>query len=808
MIYRHPSARNALSLAECTDWRELAPLAGALRDQGWGPRITYSRKVFVPLTQLCRDVCHYCTFAKTPRNLEKLYLTPEDVLRIARAGAAAGCKEVLFTLGDKPELRYSKAREALAKLGFDSTLSYLANVAVLVLRETGLLPHLNPGLLSAIDLARLREVAPSIGIMLESSSTRLCEAGKAHYGSPDKLPSRRIETLRLAGEARIPTTSGILIGIGESRRERVESLLALRDLAESHGHIQEIIIQNFRAKPATKMRAAPEPDMDELCWSVAVARLIFGPRMSLQAPPNLYSGDLTDLVRAGINDWGGISPITPDHVNPEAPWPHLQWLADETGHVGYRLVERLSVYPRFIEEHDRWLSEKVRGPVLRLSDGGGLARVGQWAAGSSTPADDADRQDIASTEPHPPAVLRSSTIVCLVSRILEGERACESNIAELFTARGADFDHVISQANLLRNATVGNTVTYAVVRNINYTNICLYKCGFCAFSKGKTHEALRGKPYLVGQAEIQRRVREAWERGATEVCMQGGIHPDFDGNTYLRILNAAKQAAPDIHVHAFSPLEIMHGARALNISSREFLQALKANGLGSLPGTAAEILDDDVRRKIAPDKVTTDEWLSVVKEAHRTGIPTTSTIMFGHVETYRHWARHLMRLRELQAETNGITEFVPLPFVHMEAPLYLRGRARKGPTLREAVLMHAIARLVLHPLIINVQASWTKLGPVWAQHCLNAGANDLGGTLMDESISRAAGASHGQEYSPAQMEALIRSIGREARQRTTLYGPVRAELQQRSMQSLPLVKLTAALRGSVNPSRLRQNPPR
>ena len=817
--YKRPDAAAAYRLAECQDWRELAPQAAELRDAHWGPRITYSRKVFVPLTQLCRDVCHYCTFAKTPKKLEKPYLLPEEVLAIARQGAAAGCKEVLFTLGDKPELRYRHAREALAELGFDSTLAYLEHVAGLVLKETGLLPHLNPGLLTAEDFARLRKVSPSMGIMLESASDRLCQSGMPHYGSPDKVPARRLETLRLAGEAKVPMTSGILIGIGETRAERIQSLLALRDLNDEGGQIQEVIVQNFRAKPQTKMHLAPEPDMDELCWTVAAARLILGPEMSIQVPPNLYTGDLTDLIRAGINDWGGVSPITPDHVNPEAPWPHLERLAQVTESAGFSLVERLTVYSQYIEQRDDWLSPELQGPVLRLADGAGLARVGQWSAGATMEANADDVREMSSVRPEPVEgrtlsadwslrhgsgqastssdrtelewqVVKGkrSRVAGLVDRIGQGHVPSETDIAELFTARGSDFTYLTQAANDLRAATVGDTVTYAVVRNINYTNICMYKCGFCAFSKGKAHEDLRGKPYLVEKSEIQRRVREAWGRGATEVCMQGGIHPSFTGETYLDILRAAKAAVPEMHVHAFSPLEVSHGAQTLGISLREYLDTLKANGLGSLPGTAAEILDDHVRGQLAPDKMPTAEWLHIVGEAHRAGLPTTSTIMFGHLENYTHWARHLLRLRGLQLETGGITEFVPLPFVHMEAPMYLRGKARKGPTLREAILMHAVARLVLHPLITNVQASWTKLGPEWAKKALHCGANDLGGTLMNESISRAAGASHGQEFTPQQMEALIAEAGRTPMQRSTLYKPVSEERHQAALHAAALAE--------------------
>ena len=768
------------------DWQALAPQAGALRDAAWGKQITYSRKVFVPLTQLCRDVCHYCTFAKTPSKLDKPYLTPDDVLKIAQQGAASGCKEVLFTLGDKPELRYPEAREALASMGFDSTLAYLEHVAGRVLNETGLLPHLNPGLLDAEDFARLRHVAPSMGIMLESASQRLCERGGPHFGSPDKQPERRLETLRLAGVARVPMTSGILIGIGETRLERIESLLALRELARQYGHLQEIIIQNFRAKPGTAMHDAPEPSMDELCWTVAVARLIFGPEMSLQVPPNLYSGDLTDLVRVGINDWGGVSPVTPDHVNPEAPWPHLDHLAQQTECAGFDLVERLTVYPRFIAAREEWLAPELHAPVLHLSDGAGLARTGHWSPGSTEEINDDDRRDVAMV----PAQT-ASPIARLVDRILAGHETDETETALLFTARGGDFTRICEAADALRAQVVGDTVTYAVVRNISYTNICLYKCGFCAFSKGKTHDDLRGKPYLLDRAEIQRRVREAWDRGATEVCMQGGIHPSFNGNTYLDILRAAKEAVPEIHVHAFSPLEVTHGAETLGMSLRDYLLMMKENGLGSLPGTAAEILDDEIRSQLAPDKMPTDEWLHIVGEAHRAGLPTTSTIMFGHLEGYVHWARHLLRLRKLQKETGGITEFVPLPFVHMEAPMYRRGKARKGPTLREAILMHAVARLVLHPVIRNIQVSWAKMGPLWAQRCLKSGANDLGGTLMNEFISRAAGASHGQEFSPQHMEDLIGEIGRQPMQRTTLYREAAADRHEVAKHAAPLSEIVA-----------------
>lgn len=766
---RRPDRSESHRLLAWDDWRRLAPLAAAVRDDGWGVNVSYSRKVFVPLTQLCRDVCHYCTFARTPRKLDQPYLSVDAVLDIARRGAAQGCKEVLFTLGDKPELRYGQARDALTAMGFDSTLAYLEAVARRVVDDSGLLPHLNPGLMDAGDFARLRKVAPSMGIMLETASERLCEKGGAHFGSPDKIPAARLQTMRLAGEAKVPLTTGILIGIGETRGERIDALLAIRDLHQRYGHIQEVIVQNFRAKAGTRMAHAPEPSMAELCWTIAVARLILGPQMSIQAPPNLYGGDLSELIDAGINDWGGVSPVTPDHVNPEAPWPHLDALEAATERAGYRLVERLTVYPHYIAQRDAWIDAGLHANVLRLSDAAGRARVGDWAPGATTAATSTDLRALRA------AGAPAARVQRVLDRAADGNALSECDIASLFDAHGADFIAVCEAADRVRAQVSGAQVSYVVTRNINYTNVCLHRCGFCAFSKGKAHEALRGQPYLVERDEIQRRVREAWARGATEVCMQGGIHPSFTGATYLEILRAAKEAVPTMHVHAFSPLEVTHGAQTLGLSIAGFLRELKAAGLGSLPGTAAEILDDDVRRLICPDKLDTRAWLQVLREAHAIGLPTTSTIMFGHVETYQHWARHLLHLRALQAETGGITELVPLPFVHMEAPMYLKGRARKGPTLREAILMHAVARLALHPLIANIQVSWVKLGPQWAQRALQAGANDMGGTLMNESISRAAGAAHGQEMSPREMEALIREIGRQPLQRTTLYRPASAE---------------------------------
>ena len=737
--------------------------AAARRDAAHGAVVSYSRKVFIPLTQLCRDVCHYCTFAQSPRKGRAAYLTLDEVLAIARAGAAAGCKEALFTLGDKPELRYKAARDQLSRMGYATTLEYLAEAARITFAETGLLPHLNPGLLDGDDIAVLRKVSVSQGIMLESAAGRLCARGGPHHGSPDKQPAARLETIRLAGAAGVPFTSGILIGIGETRAERVDALLALRDLHDSHGHIQEIIVQNFRPKPGTPMAAVPAPALQEYLWTVAMARLVFDPAMNIQAPPNLSPGSLLQLLAAGINDWGGVSPVTPDYVNPEAPWPELAMLAQVTQDAGKELCERLAIYPGYAREFDRWVDPGLRRAVLERIDGSGYARVDGWSPGTQAGVPAADLALIGAR-----AVPRSE-IGSILAKAQSGATLVETQIVRLFNSRGKDFSAVCEAADDLRASMNQDTVSYVVNRNINYTNICGYRCQFCAFAKGKASENLRGKPYNLSLETIQGRVREAWERGATEVCMQGGIHPDYTGATYLDICRAVKAVAPAMHVHAFSPLEVSQGARTLGISLEEFLAELKRAGLGTLPGTAAEILDDEVRAVLCPDKIKTDEWFDVMRTAHRLGVRSTSTIMFGHIDGPQHWARHLLRLRALQADTGGFTELVPLAFVHMEAPLYLKGRARRGPTFREVVLMHAVARLVLHPLIANVQTSWVKLGVEGVKACLRAGANDLGGTLMDETISRAAGATHGPEMTPEKMQDLIRSIGRRPLERTTLY---------------------------------------
>jgi FO synthase len=726
--------------------------------------VTYSPKVFLPLTKLCRDVCHYCTFAAPPKRGERAYMTIDEMLEIARAGARAGCREALFTLGDKPELRYRAAREELAALGCATTLEYVARAAEAVLEETGLLPHLNPGVLTPDDVRALRPVSASMGMMLETTSRRLSERGGPHFGSPDKLPAPRLATLEAAGREHVPFTTGILIGIGETRAERLDALLAIRASHEKHGHIQEVIVQNFRAKPGTKMAEAPEPSVEEHLWTIAAARIVLPPEVHLQAPPNLTE-DFGVLLDAGIDDWGGVSPVTIDHVNPEAPWPDVERLREATRARGLELAPRLPVYPEWLNA--AWLDARVLPHALRASDALGLAREDDWAPGEPIPV---------------PFVPRDA--LPLDSR----EELDEDGIDRLFRARGDERERIYAAADALRREVCGDDVSYVVTRNIQYTNVCYFKCGFCAFSKGKLAANLRGPAFLVPHEEIVRRVVEAWHRGATEVCLQGGIHPSFTGDYYESVVRVIKEAVPGMHVHAFSALEIWQGAATLGLPLRDYLVRLRDAGLSSLPGTAAEVLDDDVRAVICPDKITTAQWLEVHDAAHAVGLRSNNTIMYGHVDGPRNWARHLVAVREQQRRSGGFTEFVPLPFVPMEAPMYLKGRSRRGPTFGEALLMHAVGRLALHPGITNIQASWVKLGPAGVAAALRAGVNDLGGTLMNESISRAAGSEHGQEMTPEQLEALIRANGRTPRQRTTLYGDAPEQQRRASFGAPPCVE--------------------
>ena len=736
--------------------------AARRRDARTGRRVTFSPKVFLPLTMLCRDRCGYCTFAKPPARLESPYLDADAAVAIAARGADLGCREALFTLGEAPEDRYPAAADWLAAHGFATTIDYLVHVANRVLTETGLLPHANAGALGTDDLGRLRRVSPSQGMMIETLAARLGEPGGPHFGAPDKDPQRRLATLEAAGRLGIPFTTGILVGIGETRAERIEALAAIAASHREHGHVQEVIVQNFLPKAGTTMhRHRPCPE-DEYLWSVAVARIILPADVHLQAPPNL-SDDLAPLLAAGIDDWGGVSPLTVDHVNPERPWPDLDRLRAATEAAGFVLAPRLTVHPEWALDPDRWLDPAVRTAVLTASDSEGLARDTEWSPG---------RDDLV-----PPTVIASSPVAPIsgaVAEVLAGVRAGErpglEEIVTLLGARGPEVGAVAALADEMRRRIAGDEVTFVRNRNINYTNVCTFKCRFCAFSKGPLSLNLRGAPYLVGMEELQQRVVEAVECGATEVCLQGGIHPDFDGDYYVDVTRAVKEAAPSIHVHGFTALEVTEGARRLGVPLADYLVRLREAGLASLPGTAAEILDDEIRAVICPDKIDTDEWLDAHRTAHSVGLKSNVTIMHGTIEQPVHVARHLLRTRALQEETGGFTEFVPLPFVHMATPIYLQGRSRRGPTFREVVLVHAVGRIAYGDLIPNVQASWVKSGAAGARQLLQAGVNDLGGTLMDENISRAAGASHGQELDDTALHEIVEPLGRPLVQRTTLYG--------------------------------------
>ena len=751
--------------------------------------ITYSKKVFIPLTELCRDVCHYCTFAKAPKKLDAPYLEPDQVLAIAEQGKAQFVKEALFTLGEKPEMRYQVAKDHLQKLGFETTIEYLGSMSKLVYEETGLLPHLNPGNMTLLEMEKLREYSVSMGIMLESSSERLCGKGGPHFGSPDKQPATRLQTMKNAGKLRIPITTGILIGIGETIEERIQSLLDIKNLHKEYGHIQEVIIQNFIPKENTRMKKHSPASKEDLLWTLSAARIIFGKDMNIQCPPNLNSDYLDQILDCGINDWGGVSPITIDHVNPESPWPQIEQLEKITNNKGMELVERLAIYPEYIEDQS-WYDKNLHSGILELSDSSRYGRHDQWRCGESLSIPASGKHDLWVNKKSGDV---SHEIKKILDKSIHGFDLDHDEITKLFHTRGDDYHLVLNHADRLRQKINGDEVTYVITRNINYTNICKYSCHFCAFSKGKTKENLRGKPYLINNDEVADRALEAWSKGAHEVCLQGGIHPHYDGYTYIDICKAIKERVPEIHIHAFSPLEVTHGASSLGLPIDEYLQKLKEAGLSTMPGTAAEILDDAVRENICPDKLTSEEWINVIKTAHRVGIKTTSTIMFGHTEQPSDWSTHLIKLRDLQKETGGITEFIPLPYVSMESPMYKRGNSRPGPTFNEVLLMHAVSRIALNPHIKNIQASWVKLGKEGALSCLNAGVNDMGGTLMNESISRAAGSIHGQEFEANRMEEFIRNSERRPQLRNTIYEPIQSRINSEISYDLSMTYMQTFL---------------
>ncbi|MCX4787391.1 MULTISPECIES: bifunctional FO biosynthesis protein CofGH [unclassified Streptomyces] len=795
---------------------DLAASAARVRDAGLEAAgrpgvITYSRKVFIPLTRLCRDTCHYCTFVTVPGKLRRaghgMFLSPDEVLAIAREGAAMGCKEALFTLGDRPEDRWPEAREWLEAEGYDDTLAYVRAMAIRVLEETGLLPHLNPGVLTWTDLQRLKPVAPSMGMMLETTATRLwSEPGGPHHGSPDKEPAVRLRVLEDAGRSNVPFTTGILIGIGESYEERADSLFALRKTARAYHGIQEVIVQNFRAKPDTAMRGMPDVELEELAAAIAVARHILGPSARIQAPPNLVDAEYALLIGAGIDDWGGVSPLTPDHVNPERPWPHIDELAAKTAESGFTLRERLTIYPEFIQRGEPWLDPRLLPHVRALADPEtGLAREDAIPAGLPWQEPDEEFGATGRTDLHRTIdtegrtgdrredfdevygdwdALREAAAPGMVpSRIDADVRQALGQAADdptkltddqalaLLHADGPALDELCRIADTLRRDVVGDDVTYIVTRNINFTNVCYTGCRFCAFAQRRTD----ADAYTLSLDQVADRAAQAWDVGAVEVCMQGGIHPDLPGTAYFDIARAVRERVPGMHVHAFSPMEVVNGATRTGMSIRDWLLAAKEAGLGSIPGTAAEILDDEVRWVLTKGKLPTATWLEVIKTAHEVGLRSSSTMMYGHVDQPRHWLGHLRTLARLQQETGGFTEFVTLPFIHTNAPVYLAGIARPGPTDRDNRAVTAMARLLLHPHITNIQTSWVKLGTEGAAEMLRSGANDLGGTLMEETISRMAGSSYGSYRSIQDLVAIAELAGRPAKPRTTLYGEVPEE---------------------------------
>jgi FO synthase len=809
--------------ARGADLDRLLLAAGRMRDSGLEKAgrpgvITYSRKVFIPVTHLCQDRCHYCAFVKSPAQLKRagkdMFMSPDEILEVAKQGAALGCKEALFTLGDRPEARWPEAREWLDANGYDSTLSYLRAMAIRIMEETGLLVHLNPGVMTWEEIQRLKPVSPSMGMMLETTSTRLfLEKGEAHFGSPDKDPAVRLRVIEDAGRSNVPFTTGLLLGIGETYAERVDGLFAIRAASRRHGHIQEVIIQNFRSKLSTAMMRKLDLPLEEYIAAVAVSRIVLGPGARLQAPPNLTDpAELELLVRAGIDDWGGVSPLTPDHVNPERPWPEIDELSRLTAAAGYQLHERLTVHPHYVRAEEPWLDPRLVPHVRALATPDGLAvesriPVGQpwqepdpeWLGSGrvnlhteiDTEGRTGDRRSDFEDVYGDWSELREAVSASFQgpSRRVEGHsgdpavRAAllraetdpagltDAEYLALLNAEGRDLDALAGLADRVRHDTVGDRIGYVVNRNINFTNVCYTGCRFCAFAQRRTD----ADAFTLSMQQVGDRVDEAWAIGATEICMQGGIHPDLPGTAYFDLAREVKSRQPGIHLHAFSPMEIVNGSARTGLSYHDFLLEAQAAGLDTIPGTAAEILDDEVRWILTKGKLPASAWIDIVTTAHRLGIRSSSTMMYGHVDNPGHWVGHLRTLSRIQDETGGFTEFVLLPFIHTNSPVYLAGVARPGPTPQENRAVHAVARLMLHGRIDHIQTSWVKLGTAGTQLMLQGGADDVGGTLMEETISRMAGADNGSEKTVDELETLASDIDREAYQRTTTYGVPTAE---------------------------------
>ena len=830
-----------LLAARGADLDELLTHAARVRDAGLVEEgrpgvITYSRNVFIPLTRLCRDRCHYCTFATVPHRLESLFLERDEVVEIARQGAEQGCKEALFTLGDRPEDRWPQAREWLEERGYDSTLDYVRACAIAVLEETGLLPHLNPGVMSWEEATRLKPVAASMGMMLETTSQRLFEKGGPHFGSPDKEPAVRLRALTDAGRVGVPFTTGILIGIGENRTERAESLFAIRSAARAHGHVQEVIVQNFRAKPDTAMANDPDADLDDLAATLAVARLVLGPKIRLQAPPNLVGEEQALMLRAGIDDWGGVSPVTVDHVSPEMPWPAVEDLERVTAAEGFTLAERLTAYPKYVRAGSPWIDTRLHGHVAALATADGLANPDAVVEGRSWQEPDggfastgrtdlntavdtegrtADRRSdfgsvygdwdevaaelaaqrsrgggagrTAGGGPRLDADARAGLDLAASDPAALLDPANEAAAMAVLTADGPALGELVRLADDVRRDVNGEDVTYVVNRNINFSNVCYVGCRFCAFAQRERD----ADAFRLSLDDVAARAAEAARDGATEVCVQGGIDPQLPVSFYADLVRAVHEAVPGMHVHAFSPMEIVSAAAKAGVSIRDWLAELKEAGLGSIPGTAAEILDDEVRWVLTKGKLPASQWIEVVSTAHELGIPSSSTMMYGHVDEPRHWLGHLRTLasiqdRSLAAGAAAFTEFVPLPFVHHNAPIYLAGIARPGPTERDNRAVHAFARLALHGRIDHVQVSWVKLGDELAGDVLGGGADDMGGTLMEETISRMAGSENGSERSVEELTAIAHAAGRPVRQRTTTYRGEPSVLTPSRPPTLPL----------------------